>query len=211
MTTRTRNVTERKDPTEIDGLVAKILSEVIKRTPGKITATGIKRLAKSIRGEIESSEALPTMRISGPAKSKTTAKTEGKTAGKGATKAPIILSNPIPSRAIKAAGTKVKRPMLGIRTPNDPFVPVSRSVQKDWIICLEDGKKFKMMKRHLRANYGMTPEDYRAKWNLPADYPMVAPGYAAEKSEYAQLQGLGTNANKAGGKTRVKDLQAQLA
>ncbi|MGF6231038.1 putative transcriptional regulator [Inquilinus ginsengisoli] len=73
-----------------------------------------------------------------------------------------------------------------------PAVPVSESVTPDYIICLEDGRPFKMMKRWLRATYGMTPEQYRAKWNLPTDYPMVAPNYARSKSVYAKAQGLGT-------------------
>lgn len=73
-----------------------------------------------------------------------------------------------------------------------PAVSVTDSVTPDYIICLEDGRPFKMMKRWLRATYGMTPEQYRAKWNLPADYPMVAPNYAKSKSVYAKAQGLGT-------------------
>ncbi|OWJ57649.1 MucR family transcriptional regulator [Inquilinus limosus] len=73
-----------------------------------------------------------------------------------------------------------------------PAVPVADSVTPDYIICLEDGRPFKMMKRWLRATYGMTPEQYRAKWNLPPDYPMVAPNYARSKSVYAKAQGLGT-------------------
>jgi predicted transcriptional regulator len=73
-----------------------------------------------------------------------------------------------------------------------PAVPVAESVTPDYIICLEDGRPFKMMKRWLRATYGMTPEQYRAKWSLPADYPMVAPNYARSKSAYAKTQGLGT-------------------
>lgn len=72
-----------------------------------------------------------------------------------------------------------------------PAVPVRRSVTPDYIVCLEDGKKLKMLKRHLRANYGMTPEEYRAKWNLPPDYPMVAPNYAKQRSEFAKKIGLG--------------------
>jgi predicted transcriptional regulator len=73
-----------------------------------------------------------------------------------------------------------------------PAVPISESVTPDHIICLEDGRPFKMMKRWLRATYGMTPEQYRAKWGLPPDYPMVAPSYAQSKSVYAKNQGLGT-------------------
>lgn len=81
------------------------------------------------------------------------------------------------------------------RTPGGgalkPAVPVRRSVTPDYIVCLEDGKKLKMLKRHLRAVYDMSPEDYRAKWNLPATYPMVAPNYAAQRSEFAKKIGLG--------------------
>lgn len=72
-----------------------------------------------------------------------------------------------------------------------PAVPVKKSVGGDFLICLEDGKKFKSLKRHLRTHYGLTPEEYRAKWNLPADYPMVAPNYAAARSELAKQMGLG--------------------
>lgn len=72
-----------------------------------------------------------------------------------------------------------------------PAVPIRRSVTDDYIICLEDGKKLKMLKRHLRTNYGMSPEEYRLKWNLPADYPMVSPNYAKQRSEFAKKIGLG--------------------
>ena len=72
-----------------------------------------------------------------------------------------------------------------------PAVPIKRSVQPDHIICLEDGKKFKSLKRHLMSHYNMTPQDYREKWGLPADYPMVAPNYALARSELAKKIGLG--------------------
>lgn len=72
-----------------------------------------------------------------------------------------------------------------------PAVSVRRSVNPDYIVCLEDGKKLKMLKRHLRAAYGMTPDEYRVKWGLPADYPMVAPNYAAQRSTFAKQIGLG--------------------
>ncbi len=72
-----------------------------------------------------------------------------------------------------------------------PAVPVRRSVTPDYIVCLEDGKKLKMLKRHLRTMYNITPEEYRAKWGLPSDYPMVAPTYAARRSEFAKQIGLG--------------------
>jgi predicted transcriptional regulator len=75
--------------------------------------------------------------------------------------------------------------------PLKPAVPVKRSVTADYIVCLEDGKRFKSLKRHLRAQYGMSPEQYRDKWGLPADYPMVAPSYAAERSKLARKMGLG--------------------
>ena len=72
-----------------------------------------------------------------------------------------------------------------------PAVPVSRSVQHDHIVCLEDGKKLKMLKRYLRSRYDMSPEEYRRKWGLPPDYPMVAPAYAARRSDFAKQIGLG--------------------
>jgi predicted transcriptional regulator len=72
-----------------------------------------------------------------------------------------------------------------------PAIPVSRSVQPDYIVCLEDGAKLKMLKRYLRSRYDMSPEEYRRKWGLPADYPMVAPNYAARRSDFAKQIGLG--------------------
>jgi predicted transcriptional regulator len=80
-------------------------------------------------------------------------------------------------------------------------VPVKRSVHPDYIVCLEDGKKLKMLKRHLRSTYGMSPEAYRAKWGLPADYPMVAPNYAQQRSAFAKKIGLG-KARDTGAKAR---------
>ena len=77
-----------------------------------------------------------------------------------------------------------------------PAVPVRRSVTPDYIVCLEDGKKLKMLKRHLMTHYQMTPEQYRAKWNLPADYPMVAPNYAEQRRTLAKKIGLGTKRRK---------------
>mgnify|MGYP006283903523 CR=1 FL=1 len=72
-----------------------------------------------------------------------------------------------------------------------PAVPIKKSVTDDYLICLEDGKKLKMLKRHLNTAYGMTPEEYRAKWNLPPDYPMVAPNYSKTRKELAKRIGLG--------------------
>lgn len=78
-----------------------------------------------------------------------------------------------------------------------PAVPIKRSITPDYLICLEDGKKLKMLKRYLRSNFGMTPEEYRAKWNLPPDYPMVAPNYAAQRSKFAKQIGLGKQSRRA--------------
>lgn len=91
----------------------------------------------------------------------------------------------------------------------EPAVPIRSSVKQDYIVCLEDGKKLKMLKRHLMTSYQMTPADYRAKWNLPADYPMTAPAYAARRKELAVKIGLGRKPGtkvtaKAAGKARVK-------
>jgi predicted transcriptional regulator len=72
-----------------------------------------------------------------------------------------------------------------------PAVPIKKSITNEYIICLEDGKRFKSLKRHLRTRYDLSPEDYRAKWGLPADYPMVAPSYAAARSNLAKQMGLG--------------------
>ena len=75
--------------------------------------------------------------------------------------------------------------------PLKPAVPIRRSVTAEFLICLEDGKKLKMLKRHLRSTYNMTPDEYRAKWGLAPDYPMVAPNYAERRSEFAKKIGLG--------------------
>lgn len=75
-----------------------------------------------------------------------------------------------------------------------PAVPVRKSVAADYIICLEDGKKFKSLKRHLRTHYNLSPEEYREKWGLPSDYPMVAPSYSATRSKLAKDNGLGRKA-----------------
>ena len=75
--------------------------------------------------------------------------------------------------------------------PPKPAVPVKRSVHDDYIVCLEDGKKLKMLKRYLRSTYGMSPDEYRTKWALPPDYPMVAPKYAEQRSAIARRTGLG--------------------
>ncbi len=82
----------------------------------------------------------------------------------------------------------------------EPAVPIKKSITPDYIICLEDGKKLKMLKRHLNTAYGMSPEDYRQRWGLAPDYPMVAPNYAKHRSSLAKKIGLGTNAEAKRGK-----------
>lgn len=82
--------------------------------------------------------------------------------------------------------------------PLKPAIAVKRSITPDHIVCLEDGKKFKSLKRHLRTQYNMTPEQYREKWGLPPDYPMVAPNYAAARSQLAKQMGLGQQRRRRG-------------
>ncbi|HTZ79481.1 MAG TPA: MucR family transcriptional regulator [Stellaceae bacterium] len=90
----------------------------------------------------------------------------------------------------KGSAQAVERP--------EPAVPVKKSIHPDYIICLEDGKKLKMLKRHLKTAYNMTPEQYRERWALPPDYPMVAPNYARQRSRLAKEIGLGIRGRKAG-------------
>ena len=82
-----------------------------------------------------------------------------------------------------------------------PAVPINKSIHRDFLVCLEDGKELKMLKRHLRSTYGMTPDQYRKRWGLPADYPMVAPSYAARRSDFAKRIGLGKGVRKKAPKT----------
>ena len=90
--------------------------------------------------------------------------------------------------------------------PLEPAVPIKRSINPDYIVCLEDGRKFKSLKRHLRAQYNLTPDEYRAKWGLPKDYPMVAPNYAQARSALARQMGLGQ-----GGRQPSKNRKAKVA
>lgn len=84
-----------------------------------------------------------------------------------------------------------------------PAVSIKKSIGNDYLICLEDGKKLRMLKRYLRTQYGLSPEEYRAKWGLPADYPMIAPSYAALRSEFAKRNGLGRRSTK-GARNRAR-------
>ena len=86
--------------------------------------------------------------------------------------------------------------------PRSPAVPVKKSVQPDYIVCLEDGKKLKMLKRYLRSRYKLSPSEYRARWNLPPDYPMVAPNYAQKRSDFAKKIGLGKSDGRKGKKKK---------
>ena len=86
--------------------------------------------------------------------------------------------------------------------PKEPAVPVKRSITPDYLVCLEDGRKFKSLKRHLRTKYNMSPEEYRAKWSLAKDYPMVAPNYAKARSDLAKQMGLGQGGRQAPRKKR---------
>jgi predicted transcriptional regulator len=110
-----------------------------------------------------------------------------------------IAKNSIPSNELPALIHNVHGALTGLGTKasvavddaKQPAVSIKKSVGQDYIICLEDGRKFKSLKRHLRTGYNMSPEEYRAKWNLPNDYPMVAPAYAAARSALAKQSGLG--------------------
>lgn len=99
---------------------------------------------------------------------------------------PSLISD-IHGALLRLGGTPVEE----TQEPQKPAVSVKKSIASDYIICLEDGKKFKSLKRHLRTQYNMSPEQYREKWGLPADYPMVAPNYAAARSRLAKEMGLG--------------------
>ena len=108
-------------------------------------------------------------------------------------------NNPIPAAEIPALINVVHGALLRVSAgraeappePAKPAVSVKKSIAADYLVCLEDGKRFKSLKRHLRTQYNMTPEQYRDKWGLPADYPMVAPNYAVARSQLAKKMGLG--------------------
>ena len=103
---------------------------------------------------------------------------------------PILIQNV--HGALTGLGGAVAEPVV----KQEPAVSVRASIKPDFIVCLEDGKKLKMLKRHLMTHYQMTPEQYRAKWNLPAEYPMVAPNYAEQRRTLAKKIGLGTKRRK---------------
>ncbi len=119
--------------------------------------------------------------------------------------AAYVENNTISTAELPALIQSVHRALVGVSTgaeavestPKEPAVPVRRSITADHLICLEDGRKFKSLKRHLRTKYNMSPEDYRAKWGLAKDYPMVAPNYARARSELAKQMGLGQGGRQA--------------
>jgi len=99
---------------------------------------------------------------------------------------PVLIAN------VHAALAKLDTPAPEPEVKQEPAVSIRASIKPDYVICLEDGKKLKMLKRHLMTHYQMTPDQYRAKWGLPADYPMVAPNYAEQRRTLAKKIGLGT-------------------
>jgi predicted transcriptional regulator len=110
-----------------------------------------------------------------------------------------VSNNPVPASDIPTLINQVHSALLqgsagradAAAEPLRPAVSIKKSITPDHLVCLEDGKKFKSLRRHLRSQYNMTPEQYREKWGLPPDYPMVAPNYAAERSQLARQMGLG--------------------
>ena len=114
-----------------------------------------------------------------------------------------LSKNTLPPEEVPALIRSVHATMGGIagvepviREAREPAVSIKKSVKPDYIVCLEDGKKLKMLKRYLRARYNMSPDEYRTKWGLPGDYPMTAPNYAAKRSEFAKKFGLGKPGKK---------------
>jgi predicted transcriptional regulator len=115
-----------------------------------------------------------------------------------------LSNNPTPASEIPNLISQVHSALLRVSSgrseaqaePAKPAVSLKKSINPDYLVCLEDGKRFKSLKRHLRTQYNMTPEQYRDKWSLPADYPMVAPNYAVARSQLAKKMGLGQQRRK---------------
>jgi predicted transcriptional regulator len=126
--------------------------------------------------------------------------------------AAYLSSNTVSASAIPELLRSVHRSFTALDRPAPPpapaerpkaAVPISRSITDDYIVCLEDGKRLKMLKRYLRSKFGMTPDDYRRRWGLPPDYPMVAPAYASRRSEFAKQIGLGKGVRRPSGTKAV--------
>ncbi len=111
-----------------------------------------------------------------------------------------VSNNSLPSGElsdlIKTVHEALQKPDQAALSPPEPAVPIKKSIRPDYVICLEDGRKLKMLKRHLRTAYDMSPHEYRLKWGLSSDYPMVAPKYSARRSELAKIIGLGRKPGK---------------
>lgn len=124
--------------------------------------------------------------------------------------AAFVSNNAVNANELPGVIQEVYRTLTGLGTQSaqperpKPAVAVKKSVTPDYIVCLEDGKKLKMLKRHLKTAYNMSPEEYRERWGLPADYPMVAPNYAKHRSSLAKKIGLGTKPRKAPVRGRKK-------
>ncbi len=123
-----------------------------------------------------------------------------------------VSNNMVPAEAVSGLIAQVHAALTGLSAepvevepePREPAVPVRKSITPDFLVCLEDGRKFKSLKRHLRTKYNMSPEEYREKWGLPKDYPMVAPNYAKARSDLAKQMGLGQGGRKPARATRAK-------
>lgn len=121
-----------------------------------------------------------------------------------------LKQNPVPQAQVPQVIETVMRALSALDrrqaaaplADREPAVPIKRSVTDDYIVCLEDGRKLRMLKRHLRSAYNLSPEQYRRKWNLPPDYPMVAPAYARARSAYAKEAGLGKRKKAPRGRER---------
>lgn len=119
--------------------------------------------------------------------------------------AAYVSKNPVPASELPGVLKNVHGTLCGLSngaagestTSQKPAVPLKKSVTADYIICLEDGKKLKMLKRYLNSRFGLTPDQYRTKWGLPRDYPMVAPNYSVRRSEFAKQIGLGRTSKSA--------------
>ena len=118
--------------------------------------------------------------------------------------AAYVSNNTLPTAQLAEVINAVYRSLKGLEEPVSaaasepakPAVPIRKSITPDYLICLEDGKKLKMLKRHLRSTYNMTPDEYRTRWGLAPDYPMVAPNYAEQRSAFAKRIGLGRGAGR---------------
>ncbi len=116
----------------------------------------------------------------------------------------FVSNNPVPTDNLSDVIRSVHKTVSNLSEPSEtkvderpkPAIPIGKSVTEEYIICLEDGKKLKMLKRYLRSRYDLSPDEYRRRWSLPADYPMVAPSYTARRSEFAKKIGLGKSSGK---------------